>query len=256
MLSDLLSGMFKNFISAFVALSLFFLFWQQAALRIASPLCPLPPAVLAAFFEQLLRHNLAGHLVVSAYTAAVSLLLACLLAIPPGLFIGRKPGLDKLISPLLYLLYPLPKAAFLPAIVLLFGLGLFPKMLLIFLVLFFQLFLAARDAARDIAKEWVLSMRSLHASSWQIYRHLVFPAALPQLFTALRVSVGNALAVLFFAETFASSAGLGYCILDNMEKQEIPAMYAGIMALGILGIAAYSLIDLLESYVCKWNKPF
>ncbi|MFZ5753474.1 MAG: ABC transporter permease, partial [Bacillota bacterium] len=94
----------------------------------------------------------------------------------------------------------------------------------------------------------------LHATTWQTYRHLVWPYCLPKILTSLRVSLGTAIAVLFLAETFASTDGLGYFILDAMERKEYPAMYAGILAMGLLGVITYALVDLIENRFCKWTK--
>ena len=76
---------------------------------------------------------------------------------------------------------------------------------------------------------------------------------MPQILTSLRITLGTAIAILFFAETFASFDGLGYFILDGMETREYPAMYAGIIGLALLGLVLYWIVDLLEHVLCKWK---
>jgi len=237
-----------------LALILVILSWHLLSLIVDRSFFPPPLPVIKELISRTLHDSLHTHFLVSVYRVTASLLISFVLAVPLGLVVGRTPALDRVVSPVIYLLYPLPKTVFLPLIVVLLGLGDSPKILLISLIIFFQILVAARDAARDIAPQWVLSMKSLHATTWQLYRHLVWPACLPSIFTSVRVSLGTAIAVLFLAETFASTDGLGYFILDTMEKREFAAMYAGILAMGLLGIAGYLLVDLLEDRFCRWNK--
>ncbi|MCR4440847.1 MAG: ABC transporter permease [Peptococcaceae bacterium] len=246
-----MSGKTRGYLSAllFVVLS-----WHLLSLILDKPFFPQPFPVMRELLFRTLHGNLPGHFLVSVYRVLASLIISFVLAVPLGLVVGRNPALDRLVSPVIYLLYPLPKTVFLPLIVVLLGLGDSPKILLISLIIFFQILVAARDAAKDIAPQWVLSMKSLHATRWQVYRHLVWPSCLPNIFTSLRISLGTAIAVLFLAETFASTDGLGYFILDTMEKREFAAMYAGILAMGLLGVASYLLVDLLENRFCRWNR--
>jgi NitT/TauT family transport system permease protein len=176
-----------------------------------------------------------------------------LCAVPLGLILGRNPLLNKKVSPLIYLLYPLPKTIFLPVIILMMGLGNTPKIVLIFMIVFFQLLVNARDAASSIPRQWILTMKSMHTTTYQTYIHLVWPACLPSIFTALRISIGTAISVLFLAETFAASDGLGYFILDAMEKRDFENMYSGIMAMGIMGTLGYTAIEALERRYCHWK---
>jgi len=246
--------MSKNIKGYGLALLFLYLFWHLSAFLLDRPFLPYPFYVIQESFLLLRQGPLFLHFLTSACRVVSSLLISFLLAVPAGLILGRTPRLDKYVAPLIFLLYPLPKIVFLPLIVVLLGLGNTPKILLISLIVFFQILVAARDAAKDIPQQWVLSMKSLHASTWQMYYHLVWPSSLPRIFTSLRVSLGTAIAVLFLAETFASGDGLGYFILDTMERRDFNAMYAGILGMGILGILSYVLVDLLENKCCRWNR--
>ena len=193
------------------------------------------------------------HFLISTFRILSSIFLAMVLAVPLGLAMGRIQWLGRLLNPIVYLLYPLPKVVFLPVIVVLMGLGNWPKIFLIALVVFFQIVVVTRDAASSIPKASLQSMRSLNATPWQTFCHLILPSCLPQILTSLRITLGTAIAILFFAETFASFDGLGYFILDGMETREYPAMYAGIIGLALLGLILYWIVDLLESRLCKWK---
>ena len=218
------------------------------------PFLPAPGVSFVAFFEFLFYGEMGTHFLISTFRIIISIVLAVILAVPVGLAMGRIDWLGKLLNPVVYLLYPLPKVVFLPIIVVLMGLGNGPKIFLITLVIFFQIVVVTRDAAISIPKASVQSMRSLNATPWQMVRHLILPSCLPQILTSLRITLGTAIAILFFAETFASFDGLGYFILDGMETREYPAMYAGIIGLALLGLCLYACVDLLEAKLCRWNK--
>ncbi len=228
--------------------------WQIGSMALSKPFLPTPAASFGAFFTFLMNGEMGPHFLISAVRIIVSIVLAMVLAVPVGLAMGRVEWLGRLLNPIVYLLYPLPKVVFLPIIVVLMGLGNGPKIFLITLVVFFQIVVVTRDAAASIPQASVQSMRSLNASPWQMIWHLILPSCLPQILTSLRITLGTAIAILFFAETFASFDGLGYFILDGMETREYPAMYAGIIGLAILGLGLYLVVDLLEQKLCRWQN--
>ena len=168
---------------------------------------------------------------------------------------GRSRRLDRVFSPLAYLLYPVPKIALLPVVMLIFGLADASKVTIVFLVLFFQLLVAARDAARGIPEQYFLSLRSLGAGWIHAARFVTWPALLPQVLSAVRVGTGTSLAVLFFAETFGTRHGLGYLVMESWMRLAYPDMYAGVLALGLTGLAIFLAIDGLQRIACRWQRP-
>jgi NitT/TauT family transport system permease protein len=195
------------------------------------------------------------HAAASLARVVAGLAAALLTAVPLGLAMGRSRALDRTLAPAAYLLYPVPKIALLPAVMVLFGLADTSKVTVVFLVLFFQVLLAVRDAARDIPAQYYLSLRSLGARKRHAALLVTWPAVLPQLLTALRVGTGTALAVLFFAETFGTRRGLGYFVVESWMRTAYPDMYAGIVALGLAGLAIFLLIDALQRRACRWLRP-
>lgn len=155
---------------------------------------------------------------------------------------------------MIYLLYPLPKIVFLPVVMILLGLGDLSKIFLITLVVFFQILVTTRDAARNVSHAKILAVVSLGAGRLDIYRHVIWPAIIPEIFTALRIGSGTAIAVLFFAESFASSEGLGYYIMDAWTRSAYQEMFAGIIAMGLLGYLLYAGLDALDKKICPWKK--
>lgn len=181
------------------------------------------------------------------------MLIALVSAVPLAITAGRISLVDKLVSPSAQLLYPIPKAALLPIIMLFLGLGDASKITLIALIIFFQLFFVVRDASAGIDQRYIDSIKSLGASRKAIVRHVLIPSILPGLFTALRISSGTATAVLFLAETFASVTGLGWFIVDAWARLNYLDMYAGIVCLSIIGYLLFMLFDLCERLFCSWR---
>lgn len=244
----------RKLIGGSLGLVLVLLCWQVGSMALQKSFLPAPWEAWLAFLNQLQHGQLGQHFLISTYRVVLSILLGLSLAVPLGLMMGRNPRLAVLLDPVIYLLYPLPKVVFLPIIVVLMGLGDGPKIFLISLVIFFQIVVVTRDAAKAIPQASLQAMRSLNASPQQMYRHLIIPSCLPEILTSLRITLGTAIAILFFAETFASFDGLGYFILEGMETRSYPDMYAGIIALALLGLLLYWVVDLLEHHFCRWQE--
>jgi ABC-type nitrate/sulfonate/bicarbonate transport system permease component len=231
----------------------FLLIWQAVALIVNEPILPGPLAVASAFVAGL-QKDLAAHFLVSAWRVLASILLAVALAAPAGLILGQSKRLDRIFSPVIYMLYPIPKVVLVPVILLLFGIGDFPKIIIIFLILFFQILVLVRDSAASIEPKTLLSVRSLGAGRRALFRYVYLPASLSAILTALRQSVGTAVAVLYIAELFATQKGLGYYIyLNGNTLFNYPAMYAGVVAMSLLGLGLYFTVDRLERRFCPWR---
>jgi NitT/TauT family transport system permease protein len=194
------------------------------------------------------------HLVVSLFRIFTAILFTMFLGSTLGIALGRSSHFDKYISPLFYTLYPVPKIAFLPLLILVFGIGNGSKIVLVILILLFQTVLSIRDAVKNIPDAHFLAMKSLAPSRGEMYRHLIIPAILPALFTALRLSIGTGLSVLFFSENYATNYGIGYYIMDNWLKMDYTGMFAGIVTISLMGSLLFGLIDETERRLCPWNN--
>jgi NitT/TauT family transport system permease protein len=228
--------------------------WQLAAWAVQRPILP-PPLDVAEAFINGLRGDLVGHFLVSLWRVIASTALAIALAAPAGLILGQSRRLNNIFSPVIYLVYPIPKVVFVPIVLLFFGLGDLPKIVIIFLILFFQILVLVRDQAAGLRPELVQSVRSLGAGRRALFRFVYLPASLPAILTALRQSVGTAVAVLYIAELYATQRGLGYYIyLNGSTLLNYPAMYAGIVAMSILGLSLYFTVDWMERRVTPWQN--
>ncbi len=162
--------------------------------------------------------------------------------------------MNSLLAPVVYLLYPIPKVVLVPIVLLFLGIGDLPKIVIIYLILFFQILVLVRDQAASLRPELIISVSSLGAGRRALFRFVYFPASLPAILTALRQSVGTAVAVLYVAELFATQKGLGYYIyLNGSTLFNYPAMYAGVVAMSLLGVGLYFAVDWLEHRLCSWQ---
>ncbi len=247
-----MSGLTRRAFRAASAVLVFAALWVAATLLLGSRIVPYPWAVAERFLA-LLPDPLLAHMLASLARVTAALAVSFAAALPLGIAMGRVSALDWLLSPASYLMFPVPKIALLPVVLLVFGLGNVAKVFLVMLVLFFQILTAVRDGARNIDRRYLVSFRSLGGSRLQSVRYVILPALLPGLFTALRVGSGTALAVLFFAETFFTRFGLGYMIMDAWTRVAYLDMYVGIMGLSLLGLALFAAIDLAERLLCPWS---
>jgi len=227
--------------------------WQLLAMLVARPILPTPVQVLGTFIEEL-QGDLPAHFMASLWRVVAGMLLSVITAVPAGLIIGSSRRLNRLFSPIIYLLYPVPKVVFVPIVMLFLGIGDLAKIVLIFLILFFQIVVLVRDQAAGLPSQLLQSLRSLGAGRRALFQFVYLPASLPAILTALRQSVGTAVAVLYVAELFATRLGLGYYIYYNGSTLlDYPAMYAGVLAMSLLGLGLYFSVDWLERRLCPWK---
>jgi ABC-type nitrate/sulfonate/bicarbonate transport system permease component len=232
------------------AIAVMLVVWEIAALVLASPALPGPASGIGQLAAQ--ASVIWPQFIVSAWRVVASIVVGLVVGGPIGLLLGRARRADALFGPLVFLNYPIPKVVFFPILLVLLGIGDVSIIALISLIVFFQILVTARDASKSIASSSVLSVRSLGADSWQVFRHVVVPASMPEVFTALRISAGTAVAVLFFAESVAGSTGLGYYVFDAWGRIAYGEMFAGILAMAVLGVLLYEAIEFAERRVCRW----
>lgn len=238
-----------KYVYAFLALTGI---WYLLYFSMDSAIIPSPLTVYHHFLV-ILYTKLLLHIGYSLFRVLTALLTALLLGVSVGILCGSSEKLDGLLSPVIYLLSPIPKAAFLPVLMVFFGLGELPKILLIVIVVIFHFIIAARDAMKNIPSELRLYERSLRLGKADRLLHFTIPAILPSVFTALRINAGIAAAVLFFSENFSARYGIGYFIMNNWVMGNYVDMYCGILAISVMGLLIYGGIGLLERRMVKWK---
>jgi ABC-type nitrate/sulfonate/bicarbonate transport system permease component len=236
-----------------LSLLVLFVVWSIAALLVNRLMLPTPWVVISAFITDL-PEKLGWHILVSGRRILFSMAIATVCGVPLGLWLGQNRKWDKYVYPLVYTTYPIPKITLLPVIILFMGIGDVSKVFLISLVLFFQVLVIVRDASRNIPAEYILSLRSLGATRSQTLRYVYLPACLPATLTSLKMNVAMAIAVLYFAESFATSAGLGYYVMDTWQRLDYSHMYAAVLAMSLIGALAFIILAYLEDHFCHWTQ--
>lgn len=243
----------RSLLNLGLAIGIFVLCWIALAAALNREIMPYPWQVLPVFVEEM-QGDLWDHTLVSARRVLSAIAAAVLLATPVGLGLGQIRVLNRIFSPLIALVHPIPKVVFLPVILVIMGIGETSKVFLIALILFFQILVVVRDEAASLRPELIQSVRSLGAGRRALFRYVYLPASLPAVLTALRVSVGTAIAVLFIAEQYSTREGLGYYIMTlTWQRLRFDQMYAGILAMSLLGLVLYLVVDVLERIVGRWR---
>ncbi len=227
--------------------------WKLVSSGLSSNVLPPPERAFAAFGAAVKDSLFWEHLGASAFRVSAAMALAWLAAFPAGLLLGFHRRADELLSPAVFLTYPIPKIVLLPVFLVLFGLGDLSKVMMIGLIIGYQVLVATRDAVAGLDRKYVDSLRSLGGSGLDVIRHVVIPAALPGGFTALRIGTGTGIAVLFFVESFATERGLGFLIMDAWGRFAYVQMFVAIMGMSLLGVALYEVFNYLEGSLCAWK---
>lgn len=238
-----------------ILLALFVLFgsWWLGSWFVQKPLLPTPGTVLLKLPE-LFTGVMAKHLQTSFIRIGWGLAWSVLGGYLLGLLMGSFPKWHYFFDPLIYFTYPIPKMALLPIVMLLGGLGDKSKIIMIVLIVLPQVVISVRDAVRVIPQNYYHVYRCLAASRWTQFRAITFPATIPATISALRVSLGTAISILFFTENYGTEYGMGYYIMDSWTRMDYPAMYAGILMLSGCGFVLFLILDQISNRVNHWQK--
>jgi taurine transport system permease protein len=192
------------------------------------------------------------HFTASMFRVFTAFALACVTAIPVGIAMGMSRVARGVFDPPIEFYRPLPPLAYLPLIIIWFGIDELPKVLLIFLSCFAPLALAARSGMRSASQEQINAAYSMGATYGQVIRHVILPSALPDILVGMRIAVGFGWTTLVAAEMVAANTGLGQMVLNasNFLRTDIV-----IMGIVVIGLVAYA-FDLLMRWVEKRLVPW
>lgn len=194
-----------------------------------------------------------AHAKASAWRVGLAFFLAVLVAVPVGLAMGINRIWRGIFDPAVEFYRPLPPLAYLPLIVIWFGIDEFAKVLLIFLACFAPLALAARAGVARASEQQVYAVLSLGASRWQLLRWVIWPAALTDIFVGLRIAAGFAWTTLVAAEMIAATQGLGQLVLNASNFLRTDIVMAGIILIGLLAMLFDCALRCLEHYSVPWK---
>jgi NitT/TauT family transport system permease protein len=251
----------------------FVLVWEGLSLAgVINPLIlPSPSRVLLRWFNYLkpvhpynsaegsrLAWIVSGELphdaVSSLYRVGVGFLIGTGLALPLGLAMGASRKFYGLLNPILQVLRPIPPIAYIPLAILWFGLGNPPAFFLISLGAFFPVLMNTVAGVKSVDAIYIRAARNLGADGAPLFFRVVLPAAMPHIMTGIRVGFGVAFIVVIVAEMIAVNNGLGYRILEAREFFWSDKIIAGMITIGLLGLAIDSGLARLSGHLLRWHR--
>ena len=193
------------------------------------------------------------HIIASAEVVWFGFLLAALIGIPLGLFMGWYRLCDRIIRPLFELIRPIPGLAWIPIVIVLLGIGVQARAVIIFAGCFVATVLNTYTGIRSTNQTLINVAKTCGASNFETFYKVGIPSAMPMIFAGLKTSMGSAWGTIVAAEMLASSNGLGYMIQMGRSFGVVSLIMAGILVIGILGFISSGIVSLVENAVLKWR---
>jgi len=218
---------------------------------------PSPLAVVQKFFD-VTANGYADATLWQHFTASISrifmaVIIASAIAIPVGLAIGINPIARAIFDPLIEFYRPVPPLAYLPLIVIWFGIGEFSKVLLIYLAVFAPIVVSTAAGVRHVDPIRIRVAQSLGASRWQIIRHVILPSALPDILTGIRIGLGAGWSTLVAAELIAATQGIGFMIQSASQFLVTDLVIAGILIIALVAYAIEIGLRVLQKHLAPWR---
>ena len=229
--------------------------WEAAArMDLTNPLLvPAVSRILSVFWETVFSGQIPAQIAVSMKRAAAGYLLAAAVFIPLGIVMGLWQRAFRALEVIVEMLRPVPPPAMIPVALLFFGLEDGMKIFVIFFSCAWPILLNTIDGVRGIDAVLWNTARTFSLGRVQTIRRIVLPAALPQIMTGLRVSLPIMLILVVISEMVGSTDGIGYFILDSQRRFRVAQMYAGMLALALLGYTLNQLFNLLHRRLLAWH---
>jgi NitT/TauT family transport system permease protein len=218
-------------------------------------LLPSPVHVLDAIVSLIKDGTLFTHLQVSLMRFIIGYLSAVVTAIIIGLIFGRIPALWNILDPIAQLIRPVSPIAWSPFIVLWFGIGDIPAIVIIFIAAFFPVLLSTVSAVRKVDKTYLKIAQNFEIKNSELLLKIILPAAFPYIANGLHIALGTAWIFLVAGEMVGAQSGLGYMIVDARNSLALDFVLAGIIFIGICGLLLDKAIGLFERWVDKqWGR--
>lgn len=215
---------------------------------------PAPSSIIHTFWSFVASGEMWVHLQASLLRIGVGFALGAVPAVLLGLFLGLSRIARTIVNPIIYALYPIPKVAILPLIMLIFGLGDASKFVIIAIAVFFLVVVNTTAGVLLIDSIYFDVARNFNASRRDFYLKVVLPGALPSIFTGLKLAMGVALIVLVTAEFVGARSGIGVVIFEAWQVFAIERLFVGLVIISILGYLLSVALDELERLVIPWRR--
>ena len=237
---------------------LLILLWQSVPALISLPkglslFFTTPLEVTKSFYRLVARDEIQSHAYVSAVEFIVGLGLAILAGLPLGLIMGRSKILDAMLDPFVTAFKATPRLVFLPLMILWLGIGIWSKIMIVFVGALFPLLINTYEGVKNVDRVLVNVVRSFGASEWQTLKVVVLPNSVPYIIVGLRLAIGRALLGVVVGEFFGASRGLGYMIAGAATNYKVDVVFVGVTIFMGLSLVLTHLVKRLESRLSRWR---
>ncbi len=243
----------KRVVPALLALALLVAAWEGLARKFEVPqfLIPLPSAVWHEF--QAKWPLLPRHVGATAGEVVVAFVISAVIGVGLGIAVVFSRFLNNVFMPLILALQVVPKIAIAPLVLIWFGFGFRGKVVIALTVAFFPVLVNTISGLQSTEPEILDLARSLHARKIQIFRKILFPNALPYIFTGLKICITLAVVGAIIAEFMSGNQGLGHVLMQAQFEINTPLMFVSLVLLALIGLGSYGLVVLLERLFVPWD---
>jgi len=230
------------------------LLWEFVVVLFKTPiyLVPSPRQV----WEALIRYwpiSIWKNLLFTLSSIGIGYSLTLLISIPLAILFASSEWLEKTVYPTLVIIQLIPKVALAPLFIVWFGFGLTSKVLMVFLLSFFALLVDTTTGFKSLNPRLLYVARTMTNSQWKFFWSIRFPAALPYIFTGMKISISSATVGAIIGEFVGSNQGLGYLMLKANGDLNTPYLFSVLLILSFVGIILYKAVELFESLVLPWH---
>ena len=214
---------------------------------------PAPTDIAVRFWTLIRNGELAMHTGVTLVRVFAGFVIGAIPGVAVGLLMAMFKPVRIFFDPLIAALFPIPKIALMPLLLLAFGFGDASKIALVAIAVFFPVIVNTFTGASNIEKIYWDVAKNYGASQWVMFTRIVFFGALPMIFAGLRIALAVSFIVLVAAEFVATKSGLGYLIWNSWELLQVDIMFVGIVTIGVLGLITSALFQEIERKVIPWK---
>lgn len=217
---------------------------------------PTPVATIERFIKLIekpvMKISILGHIFASLKRVILALLASIFLGVSMGLIMGWNKKVRAAIYPILMALRPIPPIAWIPLIILMFGIGEFPKVLLVFIGAFFPIVMNTMSGVAMVDDMYLKVGKIYKANTWQMLRHVVFPAAMPTILAGVKIAISSGWMVVVAAEMLSSKSGLGFLINRGRDSYDVALIMVAMILIGVVGALLSAVFTLIERKMCGW----
>ena len=220
---------------------------------VSSLFLPAPSAIINALLEMIADGEIGVSLAASLYRILAGFFVGSLIGLAVGLVTGTSALMDKIGTPIINAIYPIPKIALLPLFILWLGIGELSKVTIIALGVFFPVAMNTYSGVKNVDTLLLKVAASFNASWWMTMKSVVLPNALPMIFAGLRLAAGTSLLLLVAAEMIAAQVGIGALILHYGDLMITDKLMAGVIVLSLLGLVFNLILQFVERKAIPWK---